>query len=202
MKTNSEIKNLAVESLTGKWGTSAVTMIVFFVIYFCIYGGIYLGINKEISNLATLVVLPMMWGLAVYFLQVARHKEADMGLLFDGYKDFARIFLTKLLLNIYVCLWALLLIVPGIVKSYSYAMTDFILADEPDLKYNAAIERSMEMMDGHKMELFLLDLSMIGWLILSVLSLGIGYLFLMPYYQTAHAHFYEELKAMEYDEAV
>ena len=71
----------------------------------------------------------------------------------------------------------------------------FILKDEPELKYNAAIEKSMSMMNGYKMKLFLLDLSFIGWMILSVLTLGIGLLFLQPYMSTARAAFYEDLKA-------
>lgn len=74
-------------------------------------------------------------------------------------------------------------------------MTSFVLADNPDMKYDAAIEESMRLMKGHKMDLFLLDLSMIGWGILSLLTAGIGLLFLAPYNTTAHAHFYEGLLA-------
>lgn len=102
-----------------------------------------------------------------------------------------------LLVEIYTSLWTLLFIVPGIIKHYSYAMTSFILADDPDIRYNDAIEMSMAMMDGKKKELFLIDLSMIGWFLLSCLTLGIGFLFLYPYNITAHAHFYESLKAEE-----
>ena len=86
----------------------------------------------------------------------------DIGKLFDGFKDFGRIWGTGILVAIYTVLWTCLLIVPGIIKSYSYAMTYYILKDEPELKYNAAIEKSMSMMNGYKMKLFLLDLSFIG----------------------------------------
>ena len=78
---------------------------------------------------------------------------------------------------------------------FSTADSHYILKDEPELKYNAAIEKSMSMMNGYKMKLFLLDLSFIGWMILSVLTLGIGLLFLQPYMSTARATFYEDLKA-------
>lgn len=118
-----------------------------------------------------------------------------IGKLFDGFKDFGRVWGTLILVAIYTILWTCLLIIPGIVKSYSYALTPFILKDEPELKYNAAIEKSMRMMDGYKMKLFLLDLSFIGWMILSILTLGIGLLFLQPYMNTARAAFYEDLKA-------
>lgn len=124
-----------------------------------------------------------------------RGKPIDIGKLFDGFKDFGRVWGTLILVAIYTILWTCLLIIPGIVKSYSYALTPFILKDEPELKYNAAIEKSMRMMDGYKMKLFLLDLSFIGWMILSVLTLGIGLLFLQPYMNTARAAFYEDLKA-------
>lgn len=73
-------------------------------------------------------------------------------------------------------------------------MTEFILKDNPDMNGEQAICESMRMMQGHKMQLFLLDLSMIGWVILSCLTAGIGFLFLVPYVYSAHAHFYEELK--------
>ena len=70
---------------------------------------------------------------------------------------------------------------------------DFLMKDNPGLRYTDALQTSWNMMKGHKMRLFMLDLSMIGWLLLSILTLGIGYLFLAPYNRMAHAHFYEQL---------
>ena len=114
--------------------------------------------------------------------------------LFDGFKDYGRVFLTSLLQNIYTFLWTLLLIIPGIIKSIAYSQTFFVLKDNPELKNNAAIERSMAMMEGHKMEYFCLMLSFIGWILLSILTLGIGLLWVTPYMSTAMAHFYEYVK--------
>ena len=99
-----------------------------------------------------------------------------------------------LLQKVYIFLWTLLLIIPGIIKAFSYAMTSYILKDNPEIKNNEAIEKSMQMMQGHKMDLFLLYLSFIGWAILSVLTLGIGFIFLTPYVNAAVSHFYEDLK--------
>lgn len=138
--------------------------------------------------------MPLAYGLYCFFLGISRDEPVTNGNLFDGFKDFKRIFLTTLLQNIYTLLWTLLLIVPGIIKSYSYAMTPYVLKDNPELSNNAAIEESMRMMEGKKMKLFLLDLSFIGWAILSVLTLCIGFLFLIPYIYTARAHFYEDAK--------
>ena len=137
----------------------------------------------------------MMYGYSIVMLSVMRGGEMNIGGLFDGFNDFGRVVGTKLLQAIYTFLWMLLLVIPGIIKSYSYAMTDFILKDEPLLANNAAIEKSMAMMDGNKMKLFLLDLSFIGWAILCLFTFGIGFLFLQPYVQSAHAAFYEDLKA-------
>mgnify|MGYP002591125050 FL=1 len=76
-------------------------------------------------------------------------------------------------------------------------MTSFILKDEPEMKNNAAIEKSMAMMEGNKMKLFMLDLSFIGWAILCLFTFGIGFFFLQPYMQASHAAFYEDLKAQQ-----
>lgn len=184
MESSATYKDRAIASLSGKWGTAAVaTLIVMVIMYAASFG------------IISILLLPLEWGFALFFLRVARAQSADYGTLFDGFKDYLRIFLTMLLQTIYTMLWMLLLIVPGIVKNYSYAMTSFVLADDPNIKYDAAIEESMRLMDGHKMQLFLIDLSMIGWWILSCLTFGIGFLFLAPYVMTTHAHFYEGLKA-------
>ena len=96
---------------------------------------------------------------------------------------------------IFIALWSLLLIIPGIVKSLSYAMTPYILEENPELSANEAIDRSRAMMRGHKYDLLWLYLSFIGWFLLSFLTLGIGLLWLIPYVETAQAAFYEDVKA-------
>ena len=187
LKQNSELRAEARVALTDKWVTGAVTTLVF---------GAVSGAASYIPVVGTiLVALPMMYGYSIVMLSVMRGGEMNIGGLFDGFNDFGRIVGTKLLQAIYTFLWTLLLVIPGIIKNYSYAMTDFILKDQPELANNAAIEKSMAMMDGNKMKLFLLDLSFIGWAILCLFTFGIGFLFLQPYVQSAHAAFYEDLKA-------
>lgn len=189
LKQNSELRAEARVALTDKWVMGAVTTLVF---------GAVSGAASYIPVVGSiLVALPMMYGYAIVMLSVMRGGEMNIGGLFDGFNDFGRIVGTKLLQAIYTFLWMLLLVIPGIIKSYSYAMTDFILKDEPLLANNAAIEKSMAMMDGNKMKLFLLDLSFIGWAILCLFTFGIGFLFLQPYVQSAHAAFYEDLKAQQ-----
>lgn len=99
----------------------------------------------------------------------------------------------RLLRSVYTLLWSLLFIIPGIVATYSYAMTDYILAEHPELTASEAIARSKAMMEGNRWRLFCLHISFIGWAILSALTLGIGNLLLTPYKQAADAVFYREL---------
>ena len=191
LKLNSELRAVSRTTLSGNWMMAALATLV----YLLIAGGVS-SIPVAGSVLAIIITYPLAYGFAILFLDLFREgKPIDIGKLFDGFKDFGRVWGTLILVAIYKILWTCLLIIPGIVKSYSYALTPFILKDEPELKYNAAIEKSMRMMDGYKMKLFLLDLSFIGWMILSILTLGIGLLFLQPYMNTARAAFYEDLKA-------
>ncbi|MEY8685291.1 DUF975 family protein [Bacteroides sp. AN502(2024)] len=192
LKQNSELRAQAREALRGKWVMAAVAALIYSVIV----GG--LSVIPVIGGLCSLFVgLPVAYGFAIVMLGVCRGKDIDFGTLFEGFQDYGRIFVTKLLQGVYTFLWSLLLLIPGIIKAYSYAMTDFILKDEPEMKNNAAIEKSMAMMDGNKMKLFLLDLSFIGWAILCLFTLGIGFLFLQPYVGVSRSAFYEDLKAQQ-----
>ena len=95
--------------------------------------------------------------------------------------------------NLFIVLWTFLFIIPGIVKSYSYSMAAYIAAENPEMSATDAINESKLLMDGNKWRLFCLDLSFIGWSILCVFTLGIGYLFLRPYREAAFAAFYREI---------
>ena len=104
----------------------------------------------------------------------------------------------NLLMAIFIFLWSLLFIIPGIIKIFSYAMTPYILEEHPELSANDAIDHSRAMMKGHKFDLFWLYLSFIGWYILAFFTFGIGGLWLSPYMSTSRAGFYEDVKA-EYE---
>ena len=140
--------------LRGRWGEAALFTFVYFIIAAIFSSTVTAGTDLFVSGLGSVLsifLIPMGWGYSMTFLANHRHEDDDpfnIGHLFDGYRDFVRIFLTLLLQKIYIALWALLLIVPGIIKAFSYAMTPFILRDHPDLRYNGAIELSMAMMRG------------------------------------------------------
>lgn len=124
---------------------------------------------------------------------VDRQQEAKIGSLFAYFPNWTTAVCARVLQILYIVLWYLLLIVPGIMATYSYAMTEFILAEHPELSASEAIAKSKQIMQGNRWNLFCLDFSFIGWRLLSVLTLGIGYLWLQPYMNAARASFYREV---------
>ncbi len=131
------------------------------------------------------------------FLLHQHDKNAPLSVatLFSQFDRFGQAFLQSFLRALYIFLWSLLFVIPGIVKSYAYAMTPFLMTDYPHLSANEAITLSKEMMDGYKGDLFWLELTFLGWDLLSVFTCGIGLLFLNPYKQAARAVFYRQLLA-------
>lgn len=134
-------------------------------------------------------------GYAQFLLKQHDGCELDWHDLFSQFDRFGQGFAQNFLRGLYVFLWSLLLIIPGIIKSLSYAMTPYIMAEYPELSASQAIEKSKLMMDGHKGELFLLELSFIGWSILAALTFNIGNLVLNPYKNATMTAFYRELNA-------
>lgn len=129
---------------------------------------------------------------------VDRRKEPEISTLFGYFGHWKTMAAASFLQGLYVLLWSLLLIVPGIVASYSYAMTGYILAENPSLTASEAIEKSKEMMSGNRWRLFCLQFSFFGWDLLCSLTLGIGNLWLRPYKQAAEAAFYREVSGTEF----
>lgn len=218
MKINKEIRAAAREELRDNWtGPVLATLILTAIsgvansfsnttVYSNATGFVHFGpllFAKTTIGfcLQLLVVLPLGFGFSIAFLRFIRgEKDEVINNMFSEFKNYGRAIAVPLLTGVFTFLWALLLIIPGIIKAYSYAMTNFIAKDHPELDANGCIDESMKMMSGHKMDLFLLDLSFIGWGLLCILSLGIGFLWLVPYIQTSHAIFYKELKAELYPE--
>lgn len=126
-----------------------------------------------------------------YFIQAVQG-DMDFGYLSHGFtKDrFLEIVLTMFVMSVYIFLWSLLLIIPGIVKSYAYRMVPYILADNPTIGYKRAIELSNDITMGEKFDIFILDLSFMGWYILGFLALFVGVLFVKPYEEATNAELY------------
>ncbi|MBQ6796634.1 MAG: DUF975 family protein [Clostridia bacterium] len=134
-------------------------------------------------------------GLCFFFLR-NRHSDTNLSNLFAGYKNGLSVnIVTMLLRTIFIALWSLLFVIPGIVKMYEYSMIPYILADNPGISRKDAFALSKKMTNGNKGKLFVLDLSFIGWGLLCCLTAGIGFVFLAPYVNATRAETYEYLKA-------
>ena len=215
MQLNSELRAQARERLEGQWGTFVLMTFLMLVIQTILQIPGYIGSLLEIlspenvlaslsfsniSNILSLLALPLSWGLTVSLLRNHREESVDLENLFDGFRGgrYTRVFCALFLVNLFTILWTLLLIIPGIMKAFSYALTPYILLDEPELTARQAITRSCEIMQGRRWKLFCLSLSFIGWGILSLLTFGIGFLWLAPYMNASIAAFYEDARA-EYE---
>lgn len=176
-------------------------------------GGWNEALTGFIVGSATFIILAALVMAVVYFILgsvvgvgysrfnldlVDRQKEPEIGTLFGYFKYWKTTTAASLLQGLYVFLWSLLFIIPGIVAGYSYAMTNYILAEHPELTASEAIEQSKQMMSGNRFRLFCLQFSFIGWDLLCALTLGIGNLWLRPYKQAAEAAFYREVSGAEY----
>jgi len=148
-----------------------------------------------------LLFLRMLIGYALevggrkYFIRLSQG-DSNLSNLGFGFrkKRYFNIFITMFLRSIYLFLWTLLFIIPGIIKFYAYRMVPYILADNPEMKPGEAIKLSQKMTKGEKLDIFILDLSFLGWFILGALALGIGILFVQPYYDATNAELYLNLK--------
>jgi len=182
---NAQLMTMARESLRGKWGLAIGT---------CFIYGLVISVSG-VAFIAPLIIGgPMMLGLAMFSLSLSRTNDSDLEILFKGFKNFGTALGAYLLMMLFVFLWSLLLIIPGIIAAIGYSMTFFILADEAELGASDALAKSKRMMRGYKWKYFCLNLRFIGWAILCVISLGIGFLWLIPYMQISYAKFYEDVK--------
>ena len=201
-----EIRANAREAMRGKWGYGIIVWLLAMLINTLVSLPEYLvddgNTFGDIWSFISSAVSWCMWfGVMACFLDIARKAHLSYKRLFTGFRSlkfFFKFVITEVLQFIFLICWYLLLIVPGIIKYYSYAMTEFILLDHPEYGPLQAITESKKMMYGHRMRLFILGLSFIGWFFLCIITLGIASLWVVPYYGTARAKFYIDLKA-EYE---
>ena len=132
-------------------------------------------------------------GLIQYNLDMLDRKDPDLGVVFSRSSMLGKALWLKIRGSIFIILWALLFVIPGIIKSYSYSMAGYILEENPEVSAKEAMTVSMDMMRGNKFRLFCLQFSFIGWGILCGLTLGIGFLWLSPYMNAAYTAFYNEV---------
>ena len=192
MNNSSTIRGFARESLSGNWLNAVLAYLII------------IGIISVVSTLqvVTWIILgSLTYGLYLYYIVLIREKVGDFNLLFKAFSFseknlglFGKTLGLYLLMSLYIFLWTLLLIVPGIIATYSYRIAFYLMIDNPEIGVSEALKQSKEMMYGYKSKLFCLDLSFIGWGLLCILSFGIGILWLSPYMLTSQTIFYEELR--------
>ncbi len=194
----SYLRSRARSSLTGNWGVAIAAMLIVGAVTSLSSLDYFDDTLGTIGMIIALVLLPLNVGYARFHYNMALGKTGDFSDIFSAFNslEYGRALGTLILQSIYIFLWFLLLIIPGIIKAFSYAMTIYILQD-PDFKHlspNEAIGQSMKMMDGHKANLFVLGLSFIGWIFLSIFTFGILLFYVAPYMEQAIAEFYLHIK--------
>lgn len=188
-KPNSELRRMARERLRGNW-TNPVVLSLVFVVLSGVAGGVpFLG-----PIIALLIGGPLLLGFVGFFVRFVRREDCMIENLFEGFSSFVPAMVLYLLIALFTVLWSFLLIIPGIIAALSYSQAFFIMYDNPQIEAMDAIRLSKQMMQGQKWKLFELHLSFIGWGILCILTLGIGFIWLIPYIYTSLACFYEDLK--------
>lgn len=186
LEFNSKLRSDAREQLSGAWGGPILA---------CLLYSIITGSTGGTGGILTLIIGgPLELGLAGYFLLAKRKQSPQMEDLFKGFRNFERALVLYIVRTVFVLLWSLLFIIPGIIAALRYSMATYILYDNPELSGMEALNKSREIMEGRKGKLFGLYFSFIGWAILCIFTLGIGYLWLFPYIKASEANFYEDLK--------
>jgi uncharacterized membrane protein len=178
--------------LSGKWGLALVATLISVVVS---------GALSFIPLVSVATSGPLYVGLMYFFLMLSRGQTPVIKDIFKGFDAFLRNLLAFILMVIFIALWVLLLIIPGIIAIYAYMLTFFILADDASISASGAITKIKKMMQGNKWKLFCLHFRFFGWAILCVLTFGIGFLWLLPYMHTSTAKFYDDVKA-NYSEAL
>lgn len=191
-----ELKERAKAQLGGSiFSSNWVFAVLVVVIYMAI-----ISVVSAIPGVGSLIVIvfsgALEFGIVYIFLKQARDGEKmEVGSLFKGFsEDIGGNIVLGLLVALFTSLWSLLFVIPGIIKAYAYSMSFYVKSDHPEYGWKECMDESQRIMNGHKMDLFVLHLSFIGWAIVGALCLGIGTLWVQAYISATTAHFYESIK--------
>ncbi|MEA4924231.1 MAG: DUF975 family protein [Syntrophomonadaceae bacterium] len=182
MINRAELKLAAKEQIKGHIGILLLCYIILTII---------VGFS---SILSFLTAPPLYLGLTIIFLNITRGYAPEIKDLFQGFYLFGKVVWLNILLMVFIFLWSLLFFIPGLIKAHSYAMSFFILAENPEFTAREALNRSKEMMNGHKWELFVLCLSFILWFLLCGITLGLASIYVGPYFTATVTNFYYAVK--------
>lgn len=183
------LKNMAREQIRGNIGVLFVCYLIFYAIA---------GAASAIPGVGTIAALaiasPMEIGLIMIFFRLRDGQPPKIAELFNHFDCIAHAILLNVLIAVFTALWSLLFIIPGIIASLSYSMAPFILAENKTLTAMEALKLSKQMMNGHKADLFIIELSFIGWGIVTAVTFGIAGIYVYPYMQATLTNFYDSIK--------
>lgn len=188
-----ELKASAKKQLQGKYRDSIILIVLMALISYAstLVGGLF-GIFAPI---AAMVVSGLIgFGYTSFFLKISRGETPTYKELFARTDLLVSYILITLLVGVLTFLWSLLFIIPGIIASLAYSMVYFVALDHPELSASETLKKSKQIMNGHKLDYFILNLSFIGWAILAAFTFGLLYLWLIPYMQVTYANFYNSIK--------
>ncbi|MCM2980360.1 DUF975 family protein [Niallia circulans] len=211
---NDLAKREAREYLKGEWGKAVGLTFLYFIlsagvnlsIEIYASGGFMNWIYQDyapqqatiLNTIISLLLIPLSISIVWFYLDIVREKTTEISQVFTIYTDvktMLKLIGTSIMIGIFTFLWSLLLLIPGIIKALAYSQTFMLLKDHPEYSVFEAITESRRRMKGYKGKYFLLNLSFIGWGILCLFTLGIGFLWLAPYIYTSNATFYQNLIA-------
>lgn len=215
--TRAELKSAAKEQIKGNIGK-------YFLCYLIVMIGYFLLVNLPIQAVTKKMTRDILLGRSVSFLPfifiiifgfiiaapiqlsfvklelgMTKNENIKVSGLIEGYKRTGACIALTLLIQIFVMLWSLLLLIPGIIKSLSYSMAFYVLADNPQMSAMEALNESKEIMKGHKWEFFVLNLSFILWILLGAITFGLAFIYVMPYMRATTANFYNSIKVKTTD---
>ena len=189
-----ELKAMAKEQIRGNIGILFVVTLVMALLSGLAAG--VLSLIPVVGPIVAAVVVTPAFALSMVriYLGLTYSKKPEVKDVFTGFDDFWAAFKVTFLYSLYIFLWSLLFVIPGIVKTYSYSMAMYVLAENKGMSATECINASKEMTNGHKMDLFVLSLSFIGWMMLGSITFGLAYIWVMPYMNATFANAYNSLK--------
>ena len=167
----------------------------------CLVYGLAVAVPAELNSygemLSFLLAGPLQLGLCFFFLNLVRGEETRFELLFEGFKPLLTVLLSYAIIAALTIVGLILLIGPGIIVALGFSMTYYVIADDPEITFQVALEQSWKLTDGYKMELLVLNLRFIPWYLLGLLCLIVGVFAVSPWHNTTLALYYEHLKEQQ-----
>ncbi len=201
MNTRKDMKLEAKKSLKGNWGVSIA--LVFVLIAICgalewvltYYSDrMYIGV---LSIVISLITIPLVLGKTIYFLKLTKGEDSKFQDLFSGFNNILKVIGVAILSDVIIIIGYILLIIPGIIFTFMLSQVYYILAENPEIGIIECLKESKRLMEGKKIDYFVLMLSFILWGILTGLTLGLAGLYVIPYYEATIANFYLSIKSQK-----